>query len=72
MDDLGIGILLTHLFDAAVNVATVGLQVLYDLSLERYNKPQYTMGGGMLGAHIDMVFLLLDILYGQVNDFFHN
>ena len=71
MDDLGIGILFTHLFDTPVNVTAMGFQVFYDFSLEGDDQPEYPVSGGVLGPHINMVFLLLNIFNRQVNDFFH-
>jgi hypothetical protein len=71
MDDLGIGILFTHLLDPAVDVAAMRLQTFYDLTPEVDNQPEHTMRGRMLRTHVDVVFLLLDIRDGCMYDFFH-
>ena len=64
MDDLGIGVLFTHLLDSAVDIAAMWLQPFYDLSLEGNDQPQNPVGGRVLRTHIDMVFLLLNFLTG--------
>jgi hypothetical protein len=71
MDDLGIGILLTHLLDPAVDISTMRLKALYDLTPEADMETEHTMRGRVLRAHVDVVFLFLDIRDGYVYDFFH-
>ena len=57
MDDLGIGILFAHLFDAAVDIAEVRIKPLHDLSLQRHDQAEYTVCRRVLRAHIDEILL---------------
>jgi hypothetical protein len=71
MNDLGIGVLFTHLFNPTVDIATVWLKRFHDFTLEGDNQPEHTMSGRVLRTHINVVFLFPDIRDGCMDDFFH-
>ena len=59
-EGLGIGQLLAHLLDAAVDVAAVHVEFFNDLAFERHAEAQHAVRGRVLGTDVDDVLLLLE------------
>jgi len=67
---VGVGDALAHLLDPPVYIADMRFHIPDSLAPERYNQPQHSVRGRVLGAHIDHIFLLLR--YWRFYCFFHN
>ena len=53
-DRLQVGLVLDQLLGAAVQQADVGVDALHHLAVELQHEAQHAVGGGMLGAEVDV------------------
>ena len=58
VNDLRISDAFAHLFNAAVDISNMRLNIFYNFALKRNNKPEHPMCGGMLRTHVYYIFLL--------------